>query len=537
MAIDPIIKKKADDIRNKVYGKEVRESLASGLEEMSSDVVENEGRQSVVEGRQDSVESQWQAVSDEMTDKDVISAPEIIAARNGAANLKTRLDEEHQEVTTQLAHNEQELINTVLKVGDYPINAMHFEGGLLNEIYERGVNIEWFGANSDYDDNTPYTQLAFDYIINNNVTLFIPEKTYKHTGEINLTANTSKASIGLLVRGLSTRSQLTFSGERFFVFNDKAKTLNFSSFNDVYIGSTSASGMATAFYVVARWFSYNHFNNVEIRNCNVFDISGCGWINTFTKCMFFSNVLNTSTFRFSEVEGIRPYFSAFTVSQTTIVSPSAKILINKNIELDVFNLIDTVIEGNGSAISYSGGESTININNCYIDGTTTVFALPYLTGDLTLNIDNSRIWQTKLSQSYLNLYSDTNKIYLNINNNKFEGEPQEGSFYINNYPRTIISGKGNHFEHPNVALRSNRGLELSSIKELDGLGLDSGDYIRDGVYWLAPAPNPPSGSQAVVGRRIKNSSPQTVGEYVKEWVRISDGWVGEKVQTSYYTPS
>ena len=41
MAVDPNIKKKADDIRNKIYGKEVRESLASGLEEISSDVVEN----------------------------------------------------------------------------------------------------------------------------------------------------------------------------------------------------------------------------------------------------------------------------------------------------------------------------------------------------------------------------------------------------------------------------------------------------------------------------------------------------------------
>lgn len=104
MAVDPNIKKKADDIRNKVYGREVRESLASGLEEMSSDVVENEVRQSVVESRQDNVESQWQAVSDEMTDKDVISAPEIIAARDGEANLKARLDKEHQEVTAQLAH-------------------------------------------------------------------------------------------------------------------------------------------------------------------------------------------------------------------------------------------------------------------------------------------------------------------------------------------------------------------------------------------------------------------------------------------------
>lgn len=103
MAVDPKIKQKADDIRNKIYGKEVRESLASGLEAISSDVVKNEGRQSVVESRQDSVESQWQVVSDEMTDKDVISAPEIIAARDGEANLKARLDKDHQEVTAQLA--------------------------------------------------------------------------------------------------------------------------------------------------------------------------------------------------------------------------------------------------------------------------------------------------------------------------------------------------------------------------------------------------------------------------------------------------
>lgn len=96
MAIDPIIKKKADDIRNKIYGKEVRESLASGLEEMSTDVVDTVSRQG-------NVESQFQDVIENTTDKDVISAPEIIAARNGEANLKTRLDKEHQEVTTRLA--------------------------------------------------------------------------------------------------------------------------------------------------------------------------------------------------------------------------------------------------------------------------------------------------------------------------------------------------------------------------------------------------------------------------------------------------
>ena len=97
MAVDPNIKKKADDIRNKVYGKEVRESLASGLEAMSSDVVETVGRQ-------DEVESQFQDVIDNTTGKDIISAPEIIAARNGEANLKARLDKEKNEVAAQLKH-------------------------------------------------------------------------------------------------------------------------------------------------------------------------------------------------------------------------------------------------------------------------------------------------------------------------------------------------------------------------------------------------------------------------------------------------
>lgn len=136
MAVDPNIKKKADDIRNKVYGKEVRESLASGLEEMSSDVVENEGRQSVVEGRQDSVESQWQAVSDEMTDKDVISAPEIIAARDGEPNLKAKIDKNYNEVTAQLAQTASYLDDKKIDRGNV----------LLNDLNKNSVKFDgtWF---------------------------------------------------------------------------------------------------------------------------------------------------------------------------------------------------------------------------------------------------------------------------------------------------------------------------------------------------------------------------------------------------------
>lgn len=112
MATDPVIQAKADDIRMKVYGEQVRESLASGLEAMSEVVVENTNRQ-------DTVETQFQQVVENTTGKDVISAPEIIAARNNEANLKARLDKEHQQVTAQLAQTETEIATVTNNPNNY----------------------------------------------------------------------------------------------------------------------------------------------------------------------------------------------------------------------------------------------------------------------------------------------------------------------------------------------------------------------------------------------------------------------------------
>lgn len=109
MAIPESIKQKANKIRNEVYGKDVREALASGIEE-AGDIADQ------TRERQDSVEAQFQSVLDETTGKDVISAPEITAARVGAddtnhPNLKERLDYEHNELSSQLTQTEQEIQN------------------------------------------------------------------------------------------------------------------------------------------------------------------------------------------------------------------------------------------------------------------------------------------------------------------------------------------------------------------------------------------------------------------------------------------
>lgn len=110
--VPALIRKYADNVRTKTYGQEVREAQArnaeiAGLIAHEAVDISNETKE-----RQNDVETQFNSVQRELTDKDVISAPEIIAARNGEVNLKARIDKDHQEVTAQLAET-----NNVLKIG------------------------------------------------------------------------------------------------------------------------------------------------------------------------------------------------------------------------------------------------------------------------------------------------------------------------------------------------------------------------------------------------------------------------------------
>lgn len=101
--VPEVSKKHAENVRRKVYLPDMTESFARGVEYaglIASDAV---GISNETKGRQDSVETQFNAVQQEMTGKDVISAPELIAARGGEPTLSDRLDKEQQEVTAQLA--------------------------------------------------------------------------------------------------------------------------------------------------------------------------------------------------------------------------------------------------------------------------------------------------------------------------------------------------------------------------------------------------------------------------------------------------
>ena len=101
--VPTIIRKYADNVRTKTYGQEVREAQARNAEYAGLIASEAMDISNETKVRQDNVETQFNSVQKELTDKDPISAPEIIAARNGEANLKSRLDKEHQNVNAQLA--------------------------------------------------------------------------------------------------------------------------------------------------------------------------------------------------------------------------------------------------------------------------------------------------------------------------------------------------------------------------------------------------------------------------------------------------
>lgn len=105
--VPSLIRKHADNVRTKTYGQEVREAQARNAEVAGLIANEAVGISNNIKGRQDIIESDFNLLQQEITNKDVISAPEIITARNGENTLNDYLDTlaKKDEVTKSLNYS------------------------------------------------------------------------------------------------------------------------------------------------------------------------------------------------------------------------------------------------------------------------------------------------------------------------------------------------------------------------------------------------------------------------------------------------
>ena len=78
-------------IKNAVYGRDVREAIHDGVFRATQIADGADAKADNTQVRQDTLEDFNNQVIQEMTDKDGISAPEIIEARKGKTKLSDRL--------------------------------------------------------------------------------------------------------------------------------------------------------------------------------------------------------------------------------------------------------------------------------------------------------------------------------------------------------------------------------------------------------------------------------------------------------------
>lgn len=120
MAIPDKIKQLANDIRTKIYGREVRESLAQGIEEAGNIADEANSRSIETQTRQDDLEARWDDVVRNATATDP-SSVEIVDARGGQPTLNHRLDGFDDKI------------------------------GILSKKTDDIISVKEFGAKGDYD--------------------------------------------------------------------------------------------------------------------------------------------------------------------------------------------------------------------------------------------------------------------------------------------------------------------------------------------------------------------------------------------------
>lgn len=150
MAIPESIKKKANQVRNEVYGKDVREALASGIEEAGDIADQANTKSEYASDKVDNIQSQVDQLVVE-GDSSVEAAQARVDADGYAyTTLKERLDTEYTEVTAQLAETKIDVfsrgmyVKSLGAIGD----GIEDDTGILKQAFQQ-YDVVYLGKKGD----------------------------------------------------------------------------------------------------------------------------------------------------------------------------------------------------------------------------------------------------------------------------------------------------------------------------------------------------------------------------------------------------
>lgn len=221
-------------IKNAVYGREVREAIHDGVFRANQIADGADSKADATQVRQDAVEDFNTQVIQEMTDKDVISAPEIIAARNGETTLGNRLIN---------------MDSDILDIGETALSTVH----------RTTISPDNFSG-TDFER----VQSALDFAVDNNVGVVF-QRVYDISNNPSLKI---KAPIvnrkELRLFGIGGGIRKTGGG---FIF--EAASGDRSGSQDLFINGLSFSGLSDGTYVInGDQVISVHANNVSFRRIN-----------------------------------------------------------------------------------------------------------------------------------------------------------------------------------------------------------------------------------------------------------------------------
>ena len=239
------IKDKLNNIKNALFGHEVRASIHDGIEAINNEVEDTTSRQYVLEN-----------TFEELTINAGNSNAEIVAARVEAdGTTHKKLGDRLNKVDSQIKDIENKITYTSVKN---------------------------FGAKGDGEtDDTIAFQQAFD----SSSVIYIPEGRYKITSSINIPDGKK-----LYVYGNKRNSVILADKSVETVFNNINKYSTFKDFaisatNNVFVGSLSYCEFS-GLYISGERATCVIFTDIDPDWCGFIDFNGCSLLHA--KCIFYS---------------------------------------------------------------------------------------------------------------------------------------------------------------------------------------------------------------------------------------------------------